>query len=114
LLEHWHNEKRTSARKLYYGDGNRFTFPIRLFLCEIRDLHCLLCACHAAKTGPWPRTNYWVVSPHLSKRRRHIMHRDVAETTFVIQMHEAKLCSADTHRIRQHGLKHRLQLAGRA
>ena len=39
LLKHWHNKKRTAASKLDHGDGNRFSFPICLFLCEVRDLH---------------------------------------------------------------------------
>src|SRR5262249_34468902 len=50
LLEHWHNKKRTAASKLDHRNGNRFPFLICLFLCEVRDLHYLLCACHAAKT----------------------------------------------------------------
>ena len=40
--------------------------------------------------------------------------RDRAEAIALGQVHDAELGPADAHRVLQHGLEHRLQLAGRA
>src|SRR5262249_2275115 len=52
---------------------------------------------------------------HFSKRRWCIVHRDDAEKAFPFtEVHGAELGFADTNRVRQHGLKNRLELTRRS
>ena len=50
----------------------------------------------------------------LSKRWWHVVRRDGAKAVAFIEIKDAKLGLTKPRRIRQHGLEHRLKLAGRA
>ena len=113
VLKHRHDKKRTSAGKFNHGDGSRYTVSICLFRLEIQYLHHLFRAFHATKARARARTNYRIASPHLSERGRDVVHCDIAKNATIIPMHDAKVCAAHLHRIRQHSVEHRPQIAGR-
>src|SRR5262249_60291087 len=43
-----------------------------------------------------------------------VVHRYGAERIVLVQKHVAEICAADAHGILEHGLKYRLEIAGRA
>src|SRR5215813_5746251 len=93
------------------GSGSK----LARFGLHVRDLNRPFrrgCACERdARTGAEHR----IAAAHFSKRRWCIVHRDDAEKAFPFtEVHGAELGFADTHRVRQHGLKNRLELTRRS
>jgi hypothetical protein len=67
----------------------------------------------AGKRIRWSDAEHWVAPPFFSVSRWRPVHGNHAIAAFLRSKHRSELGLADAYRVRQHGLKHGLQLAGR-
>src|SRR5262249_36841819 len=112
FLEHWHRQDSAIAAKLDGPHHQRIALKVRLLDCDVGGFRHLLCWYRAAKcdirTGP-----QWLALHEFRKRSRRVMYRDDAVSITLPQAKRAKLGLAKPSRICQHGIEHRLQIAGR-
>src|SRR5262249_6688516 len=113
FLEHWHAQIRANAALLDSGNAQRITFGVGSISRNISNMHDLLRLGGAAEAGSSARVEYRFTHPSLYIGWWRAIHGDSAESISFTQIHGAELGCADTRRILQHGLEHRLQLAGR-
>jgi hypothetical protein len=83
------------------------------FVLDVGDLNRLFRRHCAPEHSCGAGTNYRVAPPLFGIERWRAMQRNRANrSSFGLKQH-AELRLADAHRVRQHGLEHRLKLAGR-
>ena len=116
LLEHRHGSNGASAGELDDGDAARVALAIGVVGREVGDVNRpASCRQHAAERVHSGRGN---ASARAAAARRRPAGRRATrrmrKTSPSRQQQVAELGLADAHRVRQHGLEHRLQLAGRA
>src|SRR5215470_15269332 len=86
---------------------------IRLLRCEIGDVNGLSRLKHAGSSCVRTGAKRSALA-YFHECGRHIVKGDSAESIPLPEVQHAELGRADANRVREHGLEHRLQLAGRA
>ena len=104
-----------APRQLDDRDDDRIAFDVGLLRRDVGDMNHLL---GRDRRGRGPRsarrTDHRFTLPLLGKGGRRVMQRARRGTHRRRSRYKcAELGLADAHRVRQHGLEHRLQLAGR-
>ena len=66
----------------------------------------------ATKRNFWVRKRHRRESKRLQRGLRNALERNRPESTAIAEPHDAEARPANTSRVREHGLKHRLQLSG--
>src|SRR5262249_3230866 len=112
FLEHWDAQIRANATLLDSGNAQRITFGVGSISRNISNMHDLLRLGGATEAGSRARVEYRFTHPSLYIGWWRAIHGDSAESISFTQIHGAELGCADTRRILQHGLEHRLKLAG--
>src|SRR5215467_6494771 len=113
VLKHWHGDYRPIASEVDGGDYIWITLDVGLRCLDVGDVGHLLCDGETTQGTVWRGPN-WLALSCLDKRGRGVVERLGAEGVSVVQIERAKLGLAEPRRVRQHGLEHRLQVAGRA
>ena len=100
---------------LFQADEVRLTAAIGRFGLRVRDLNRPLGRGHASERGSGDDREHRKAPARLDERRRcRAVQRDRAEGVALEEIQHAELGRAHAHRVRQHGLEHRLELARRA
>ena len=113
LLEHRHVEKTSRAPELGGRHAQRFAIAVRLLRLRIDDMDRLLGAGQAAQAGrgAWPD---WSAIEVFRVGGRHAKRCDCGVGAILIAKKDSDPRLANAGRVLQHGLEHRLNLAGRA
>jgi hypothetical protein len=110
VLKHRHSDVGSNATKLDGVDDRWIALGIRSCRCNVGGLDGLFGSdqlAQGATRGGTDRT----ASARLGKCQRHIVAGDDAQCPAFMEIEVAELGLADAHRIRQHGLEHRLEFA---
>src|SRR5215472_8209955 len=99
LLQHWHGDHGSSARKLRSRDAHRIPFGVGRLRRDVGNVDHLLSAAKAAKGVTWARTN-WSTLLVLEVRGRCIVKRNSAKRVFAIEVQRAEFGLAEPRRIR--------------
>ena len=113
VLEHWHDEKRPDAGQLRRGDDHRIALDVRLIRQKSATwTTCFVCddAAERASGLKWITALRCRNSTYAGGAP---MHRDGTNASSFDAETDSEFGLADAHRVLQHGLEHRLQLAGR-
>jgi hypothetical protein len=111
VLEHRDNKKRSHAAQFHSSHGKRIAFRIVAELCAIQNMDGAWSAKNLRKSGAWGRSNRSAPEEFFKTCWR-IMRRDGAKRTVLIPEHMTKAGAADARSVLQHGLEHRLKIAG--
>src|SRR5262249_44960179 len=113
VFEHRHADYRADATELDPSDSCGIAFGISFGRCKVGEMGRLLrshpLAHRAARGGP-----EWAAAAHLGKCRRHIVRSDNSQSVSLAEIERAEFGFAKPGRVRQHGLKYRLEFARRA
>ena len=112
VLEHRHDEQRPIACKLGTGDRHRIALDVASLCPDIGYVDDVLRHGGVPKAGARTGTDYWIAPPHIQPCLRRVVLGDETERVAFAQEEVAELGFANARRVRQHGLEHRLQLAG--
>src|SRR5262249_21976754 len=113
VLEHRHADYRMNATEFDPGDGPRIAVGIGLGLCKVGKVGRLLRSHYLAKRATWGRTER-AATARLGECRGHVVRSDNPQSVPLAEVKRAEFGLAKPGRVLQHGLEHRLQLAGRA
>src|SRR6516162_5191912 len=113
VFEHRHADRRADAAELDPSDSCGIAFGISLGRCKVGEMGRLLRSHHLAQRAARGRTE-WAAASHFSKRRRYIVRSDNTQSVFLAEIERAEFGFAKPSRVRQHGLKYRLEFARRA
>src|SRR5262249_5669029 len=113
VLKHWHGDYRPIASEVDGDDYIWITLDVGLRCLDVGDVGHLLCDGETTQSTVRRGPN-WLALSCLDKRGRGVVERLGAEGVSVVQVERAELGLADARGVLQHGLEHRLQLAGRA
>src|SRR5262249_10945280 len=113
LPHDWYAEQSAIAAKLGAGDHMRSALGICPDHLDVRDMRHLFREGDLAKRAVWMGTKHRLAPPILSIRGWSVVHRGNSEGTPFVKEQRAELGLANSRRVLQHGLEHRLQLARR-
>ncbi len=96
------------------GDAHGIALAVRRLRPCVGEVDHLPGRGHAAKAGVGAGTNERLAPPRFGKGRRRAIERTEPKAVAFGTPEDAELRLADAGRVRQHGVEHRLELAGRA
>src|SRR5215510_8706962 len=95
------------------SSGVWVALEVRLGHSQIIDVHHLSGSRDPAERAAWGGTDHRA-PPRLCVCSRDVVQSDISVRLTVIEVQGAEFCAAEPNRVREHGLEHRLQVAGRA
>src|SRR5262249_4734883 len=115
VLQHRNRKYCAGASELgVLGIGiARWHIEIMRLVHHISDLRRLFCRQRASKRCCWSWSNHWILTPLLHVWLRGAMQRDGPKGIAFAQPKIAKFGTANSYRVFQHRLEHRLQFAWR-
>ena len=114
VLQHRDREYCPIAAQIDAGYHKRMTLNVGLYSLDVGDMDYLLRDDDTPKGRVRRRLEQLVACARLDIGGRRVVRSSHTEGVSVAEVQIAKLGLADAHGVCQHGLEHRLQLAGRA
>src|SRR5262249_24110022 len=111
VLKHRHGDEGAGTPDVNDRSDRWITIEVGLGRSQIVGMHYLRRSRDTAKTAAGIGTDYHA-SANVCVGGWDVMQRASAERLAVIEIERPEFCITQPHRIRQHGLEHRLQLAG--